>query len=402
MYDSNVRSHWRGWTMVLALPLFLLVAACDSDSDPTGPDNGNDHHDDAARVEILTRGPVSTLLAVWHDGEGWEDADGNAITQLPNPVDVEGGNGLQPLQAGGTRASLSVVFYEADGTAIEMGTLSRDDATGARECTEYNARYYPLDNDTNIIAWPNIRHPDDATGPFQFAERANGQLIAIFHCDHIHIYPEQAGTAEIEFRLWHVDHSDMETDPISVVVEEAPPAARFELQTRGAAQALLGVWTDGRGWTDADGMWIDRIEAPRDVEGEGLVPLVAGGGHASLTLRYIAADGDTVNFSTVERQTEQPRDRRCSEISGRYAPVDAETDVIPWPNVAHPDGAYGDPLWAELPGGDLVGIFHCDHVYFRGVNAGEVDIRMQAWDATANAPMAESDPITFVVLPAAD
>jgi hypothetical protein len=401
-FSRDIQKAWRRG-LVLAMPLLLITAvACDSDS-PVDPGNGNGdngHLDDAARVEISTRGPASTLIAVWTDGEGWADADGSSISELPNPVDVEGGNGLQPLQAGGTRASLTVTFFERDGSEIEMETLSRDDDTGARECTPYNARYYPLDDGTDVIAWPNMRHPDDPDGPFQFAERADGEVVAIFHCDHIHIYPEREGSADIEFRLWHVDHSDMETDPITVVVgegEEPEPAARFELQTRGAAQAMLAVWTEGQGWTDGDGNAIDRIEAPRDVEGEGLMPFTEFGSNASLTLRYFTADGEEVDFGTAERQSEAPRDRQCTPLSGRFAPVDAETDVTPWPNVAHPEGAYGDPLWAERTNEDLVAIFHCDHIHIYPEAAGEVELVMQAWDADTDSPMAESDPITFVV-----
>jgi len=391
----------RGFLFALPLLFVGLVACDDSPTDPDpGNGNGNGHLDDAARVEISTRGPVSDLIAVWIDGTGWQDADGNAISELPNSVDVEGNDGLQPLQAGGTRASLTVTFFERDGTEIEMGTLGRDDATGARECTEYNARYYPLDNDTDLIAWPNMRHPDDPNGPFQFAERANGDVVGIYHCDHIYIYPEREGSLDIEFRLWHVDHSDMETDPITVVIgegDEPEPAARFELQTRGAAQALIAVWTEGEGWTDGTGEAIDRIETPRDVEGEGLQPLIAGGGHSSLTIRYITADGDTLNFETLQRQQDGPRDRQCSTISGRYAAVDAETNVIAWPNVAHPEGEFGDPLYAERSDGQLAAIFHCDHIYFLPENAGEADIVLQAWDADADAAMAESDPIAVVV-----
>ena len=215
--NSTLRKALRRGSL-LVLPLLMIgLAACDSD--PVAPGNDeNGHLDDAARVEIATRGPVSELIAVWIDGEGWEDADGNAISELPDPVDVEGSDGLQPLAAGGTRASLTVRFVERDGTEIDMGTLSRDPDTGSRQCTPFNARYFPLDNNTNIIAWPNMRHPDEPDGPFQFAQRANGDIVGIFHCDHIYFYPEQEGSVAIEFHLWHVDHSDMNTDPITVVV----------------------------------------------------------------------------------------------------------------------------------------------------------------------------------------
>jgi hypothetical protein len=202
---------------LLALPALLLgMAACDSS--PTDIEDPNGDHADAARAEIHTRGAASALLAVWTDGAGWTDGNGNSITQLPNPVDVEG-EGLLPLRAGDRNASLTVIFFEPDGSEVEMATLSRDGITGERECTPFEARYFPLDTDTGVIAWPNMRHPDSPTGPFQFARRTDDELVAIFHCDHIYFYPEAPGTVEVEFHLWHIDHSDMATDPIAIVVD---------------------------------------------------------------------------------------------------------------------------------------------------------------------------------------
>jgi len=240
------RSHSRPGRAWLFLPILALaVTACDSSSDPLAPDD-NDHAD-GERVELLTRGPASVLLAVWIDGEGWQDADGNAITELPNPIDREGENGLQPLRAGGANASLTVRFFGRDGEVIEMGTVSRDPETRSRECTAYNARYRPTDTSTPVLAWPNIQHPDEVdTGPFQFARRATGQLVGIFHCDHIHFYPEQAGSVPVQFRLWHVDHSDMDTDPITVVVEEGElvalrrPSARMTLRPGDDVDTFTG------------------------------------------------------------------------------------------------------------------------------------------------------------------
>ncbi len=382
-------------SLVLALPMLALgLAACDSSSDPLAPDDNG--HADSERVEILTRGPASALLAVWIDGEGWQDADGNAITELPNPIDREGQDGLQPLRVNGPNASLTVRFFGRDGEAFEMGTVSRDPVTRSRECTEYSARYRPTDTETSIFAWPNIQHPDETNGgPFQFARLATGGLVGIFHCDHVHFYPEQAGSVQVQFRLWHVDHSDLDTDPITVVVEEGDP--RFELQTRGDASEVLGYWTEGRGWRDADGNAIERIEAPRDVEGQGLQPLTAFGPNASLTLRYFDAAGRQVDFGTAERQADGPRDRRCTPLSARFRPVDTETTVTPWPTQPHPDGQFGDPLFAELSGGDLVAIFHCDHIHIYPEAEGTVELIMQAWDGEAGAPLDESAPIEFVV-----
>lgn len=203
------------WARLLVLPAVLAFAACDSSTDPIDDD---DDHEDAARVTIETRGAASALLAEWIDGEGWMDAAGNSIDRLPTPVDSEA-EGLIDLKVGGPNASLSVTFFNPDGSEVDMGTVSRDEESRERVCTSFSARYFPLDNNTTVIAWPNMAHPEGPNGSFQFAERQNGQLVGIFHCDHIHFYPEQAGEVDIEFRLWHGDHSDSKTDPIGLVVE---------------------------------------------------------------------------------------------------------------------------------------------------------------------------------------
>ncbi len=381
----------RGLTLGASLMAVALVAACDSS--PTDPnDNG---HVDAARVEIHTRGAASALLAVWTDGAGWADASGNPITELPNPIDVEG-EGLLPMQTRGRNASLTVRFFMPDGSQVPMSTVSRDDVTRERQCSEYEARYAPTDTNTQVIAWPNMRHPDSPNGPFQFARQGNGNLVAVFHCDHIHFYPDEvAGTVGIQFLLWHIDHADEVTDPINIRVEEGPEPARFELQTRGAASAMLGVWDAWNGWRDASGQPITSIPAPRDVEGEGLRPLVAGGGNASLTVRYFAPGGEQVPFSTVSREADAPRERTCSTISGRYAVAGGATNAIAWPPQAHPNGVTGDDQFAPRADNSLVPVFHCDHIHIYPEAVGEVDLYLVAWDGSA--AVAQTDPITFQV-----
>ena len=102
-----------------------------------------------------------------------------------------------------------------------METLSRDEGTNERECSEYSARYYPVDNDTHIIAWPNIPHPDSTRSnpSHQFVELADATVTGIFHCDHVHIYPNSAGSVGVQFMLWHIDHADDVTDPLTIRVE---------------------------------------------------------------------------------------------------------------------------------------------------------------------------------------
>jgi hypothetical protein len=210
---SRTTGHLFRRGTLLALPILLVgIAACSSSTDL------DDEHGDFSRVEIQTRGQASAMLAVWTGPTGWQDGDGNPITELPDPRDEEG-QGLIPLRAGGPQASVTVRFFDLQGQQIPISTVSRDqDPPRERTCSEDEARYFPTNTNTNVIAWPNMRNPESPTGPFHWAQRSTGTIVGIYHCDHVHIYPETAGTADIVFSLWHGDHSDGETDPITIRV----------------------------------------------------------------------------------------------------------------------------------------------------------------------------------------
>lgn len=200
-------SALRGAGLFALLILIAFTPACDSS--PTGEDNG---HSDGDRVEVRASG---TLLGVWTGETGWESVDGAPLSELPDPV-ASGGT-LSPLVAGGMPAELVVRVFE-DGEALEMTTVSEDQQTGERTCSEYSVRYYPTDDATTRLAWPNIRHPNSADGEDQFARRADEELVHLFRCDHVRVYPETEGTVEVEFHLWHLNHSDVSTDPIRLRV----------------------------------------------------------------------------------------------------------------------------------------------------------------------------------------
>lgn len=206
--------------LILALFLALALVACGED-----PEHNQDHddhhhgHADGTRVEIETRGATPTILAVWTDDDGWTDGEGNSIDVLPTPVDNDGT--LEDFTADGARASLSVRFFDASGEEIEMSTVSRDDdEPRERTCSEYSVRYNVDDNSGDVFFWPPVQHPEsNRESPIsEFVELEDGSFAAIFHCDHIHVYPQSAGSVPMRFLLWHGDHSDSSTDPINVVV----------------------------------------------------------------------------------------------------------------------------------------------------------------------------------------
>ena len=58
----------------------------------------------------------------------------------------------------------------------------------------------------------------------QLAEDAEEGVVSIdpdehWHGDHVHLYGEAAGETTVVFSLWHDDHADWETAPVTVVVE---------------------------------------------------------------------------------------------------------------------------------------------------------------------------------------
>lgn len=176
-------------------------------------------HGEFGAIELETPDD-SELLARWTPDDGWTGPDGQGLDELPDPVDAD--DGRRPLTVGDERARLNIRYYDANQQPYEIETLEVDDETDAHECTEWNARYFAIDDDTDVIAWPNIAHPDAQSrrAPHQFAERDGGEIVPLYRCDHVHIYPEQAGTVDIEFVLWHIDHSDDVSAPITLRVEE--------------------------------------------------------------------------------------------------------------------------------------------------------------------------------------
>jgi len=226
--DTNIipfRPSSRSQVIALALITALLIALGGCGDDPEANDNNDEAtHGLLSGIELETRGTPETTVAVWDVEDGWQDEDGDSIDELPNSVQVDSGD-IFPLEEGGQNASLTVRYIDSDGDEYEMDTVSRDDDTGERECTEFSTRYVPTeaDSETDVIAWPNITHPDndDRRAPAQFAETTDGDIVGLFHCDHIHLYPEEAGSVDIEFLLWHIDHSDDASDPLTVTVEES-------------------------------------------------------------------------------------------------------------------------------------------------------------------------------------
>jgi hypothetical protein len=144
----------------------LAVAGCDRH-----PHDPEDHS--LGRVEIIDRGQTERpVVAVWTPDDGWTG-------ELP----------AISLSSERKRISLGAAIYSRDG---DPRALSREG--------EYSVRWSLAQGGaTGIVA------TDDAPG-----DR--------FHGDHIHIYGLSAGTTQIEFLLWHGDHSDGATAPIAIRV----------------------------------------------------------------------------------------------------------------------------------------------------------------------------------------
>ena len=217
--------------MLLLASLLVVSTGCDS---LVGSDDDDDvgEHLDADRVDIYLddNGERGELIAIYSDDLGWTDADNEPIDALANPVLHENGE-RGPLQEGGEPARLRPVFYdnqgEVDSFVDEVIALDTEEP-GVQEqyiCSEYTSRF-ATENDPDQFAkigFPNEVHPAAQNDPQnnQFAQLSTGEWVLTQGCDHVNIYPEEAGDLNLRFLLWHVDHSDDDTGFIEMTVEPA-------------------------------------------------------------------------------------------------------------------------------------------------------------------------------------
>jgi hypothetical protein len=184
--------------LLLALPVALTLSACDRS--PV-----DEEHDELTRAVIEIRA-TGEVVAEWTVQNGWN------VDEL-RPLPSEGAGG-ERLSVDGPRASLTVRLFDEDGDEFDIRTVSN--VAGVRTCTDYSVRYRVSGGNTNVIAWPPIVEGGIVTS---FVNLNSGDRVAIFHCDHIHIYPEVAGETQFQLQLWHLDHDDAATDPLTLVVE---------------------------------------------------------------------------------------------------------------------------------------------------------------------------------------
>jgi len=140
------------------------------------------HDDEVASVEIEKRDGSGETLATWTEENGWDT------------------DALPALEEGGDFSGWTVRMFAEDGDEIEL-----------EEGGEFEARY-AVDSEApqDVIYF-------DSSGEVELADGSEGEL---FHGDHVHVYPQNAGTTQLRFLLWHDNHADAETALIDLTVQE--------------------------------------------------------------------------------------------------------------------------------------------------------------------------------------
>lgn len=196
--------------------LFVMGPGCADDSLTVDPGDGGHGKFDEVLVSEWNTG---TPLATWTADRGWRDADDEVVDQLP-PAVAGDGDLLEPLRAGGAPASLRIDMRSEQQSVDLSAATAPGGGSLAPTCGEFSVRYFPLDDDTNVVAWPNQPPESSPEAPAQYAQRQTGDVVAIFHCDRVDVFPEEAGLARLEFLLWHVNHADQASDALTVSVVE--------------------------------------------------------------------------------------------------------------------------------------------------------------------------------------
>jgi hypothetical protein len=163
-----MRHRFRTAAFAVVIPT-LAFAACDRT-----PFDPHDDHELLGQVVILDRSTVPhTPIVTWNHDTGW---DRDELMSVSHGTD-----------ATRTRVSLGAQMFNRGGTPIELGG-------------EYSLRYGVTSDPDNVIDM--------------------GVSANLFHGDHVHIYgfheEARVGVAEIIFALYHVDHSDGETEAIGI------------------------------------------------------------------------------------------------------------------------------------------------------------------------------------------
>jgi len=175
---------------LLALALLLIVgSACDSIVGSDDEDDQDEELTNIARVELETRDGTGTPVATWTEEDDWN------VDELTVPLDD-----------GGDHPVWTIRMFDEDGDEIAL-----------EEGGEFEAQY-AVDN-----AAPQDVIFFDSSGEIEFEGEAAalyGDEGELFHGDHVHVYPQSAGTTQVRFLLWHDNHSDDSTDLIDLTVQE--------------------------------------------------------------------------------------------------------------------------------------------------------------------------------------
>jgi hypothetical protein len=156
----------------LLIMTIIFVAGCERSTDH---DNG--HIDDMEVVHIIDRTLTARpVIATWTHDDGW---DVDVLYELSMSAEEHR-----------TRVSLGVEVYNSLDQKLELC-----------EGCENEIRYWLATGaQTGII---DLSDED-----------------ILFHGDHVHIYGLATGETRIEFILWHDDHADAATTPVSIRVTE--------------------------------------------------------------------------------------------------------------------------------------------------------------------------------------
>jgi hypothetical protein len=110
-----------------------------------------------------------------------------------------GRRGLIPLRAGGPHASLTVRFFDLQNQVIQMSTVAGTPIRPGSGPAPRTRPATPRPSNTNVIAWPNIRHPDRPTAPSTGPSVPTGGRRGALPLRPPVPLPENAGTVDVVF-----------------------------------------------------------------------------------------------------------------------------------------------------------------------------------------------------------